>query len=293
MLVLRSQSRQLNQIRQFSGIYRKYEEFLEKRFPHVYTYHRLIVDGCKLCGSDVKNFYVVNRDLRQHKRKLDDLSPTELQSFIQCPPELFKILWIVLILQIPILGEGLTKEEIAKIVVIATLAPLPLTFYGILFSVIFFPRLVLTRHFWTDKQKDEFWRLFYERSSKPHMKKLEHKKVPLDKINQIEMPDLNDYELKYLFHLFRLHRVSMLGGTKGLLRRVEAMKQLDRTMAADLKTIDEMPLLQIKNHLFMRRLEYADKTEEQMRDLLRQWITSKELASSNSTVYLHAPVFIR
>ncbi|KAI6180257.1 Letm1 RBD domain-containing protein [Aphelenchoides besseyi] len=276
MLILRSQSRQLNQIRQFSGIYRKYEEFLEKRFPRVYTYHRLIVDGCKLCGNDVKNFYVVNRDLRQHKRKLSDLTQTELQSFIQ------------------------TKEEIAKIVVIATLAPLPLTFYGILFSVIFFPRLVLTRHFWTDKQKDEFWRLFYERSSKPHMKKLEHKKVPLNKINQIQMPDLNDYELKYLFHLFRLHRVSMLGGTKGLKKRVEAMKQLDRTMAADLKTIDEMPLLQIKNHLFMRRLEYADKTEKQMRDLLRQWITSKgtvkhyfQLASTNSTVYLHAPVFIR
>ncbi|EFP10056.1 hypothetical protein CRE_16512 [Caenorhabditis remanei] len=43
--------------------------------------------------------------------------------------------------------------------IVTALLPVPLSVYVFAFAVIFFPRLVLTRHFWSDEQRREFFQL--------------------------------------------------------------------------------------------------------------------------------------
>lgn len=82
-----------------------------------------------------------------------------------------------------------TNQEAVKLLLIAIIAPLPFAFYGVAISVlvfvafraliiyllyfrIFFPRHVLTRHFWTETQKEKFWRQFFKDSHKPQIQAL-------------------------------------------------------------------------------------------------------------------------
>jgi hypothetical protein len=79
------------------GLYRKYENFLETRYPKAYRIHRLIVDGndyfqrnpillvlgCRSCAGDIKGYFLISRDLRKGTRSIGDLSKTELLSYIQ------------------------------------------------------------------------------------------------------------------------------------------------------------------------------------------------------------------
>ncbi|VDM56518.1 unnamed protein product [Angiostrongylus costaricensis] len=110
----------------------RYDKFISK-WPRIYALHRMVVDGSRWCLSDVKTYIRVRRELFTKTKKLDDLSMDELEVLVQSGGELAKILALVVVLQIP--GPG-----------------------DILILLIFFPRLVLTRHFWTDAQRKEFFR---------------------------------------------------------------------------------------------------------------------------------------
>lgn len=75
------------------------------------------------------------------------------------------------------------------------------------------------------------------------------------------------------YRLFKLHRVSMLGGTSALQRHATVLHQLDVVMAADeAAAVDQLSITQLRNHFFVRRLDFGAKSEEQLREELRAWL---------------------
>uniref|UniRef100_A0A914Y0B2 PDZ domain-containing protein n=1 Tax=Panagrolaimus superbus TaxID=310955 RepID=A0A914Y0B2_9BILA len=82
-----------------------YENYLEKNWPKVYKIHRLVVDGTKASVADVKSYYIIRRDLNSGKVSLTELSRPQLQTYIQCPPELIHLIMLITLIQIPIIGD--------------------------------------------------------------------------------------------------------------------------------------------------------------------------------------------
>jgi len=188
------------------------------------------------------------------------------------------------------------------LLIIAAIAPLPFVFYGIALSIVFFPRYVLTRHFWTENQKQKFWQHFFDNSYKPRLQRLADfacpkyaKSVPLSggDLAGVEMPDLNELDVKHLFHLFRLHNISLFTGTNGLKKHARFLAQLDAVMAEDRESIERLTDIQLKNHLYIRRLDFKDKSAEEMRESLHDWIANLKSLSNAPTVYLHAPILLQ
>ncbi|CAD5208963.1 unnamed protein product [Bursaphelenchus xylophilus] len=246
------------------SIYRKYEKFLEKKYPKIYRVHRLVVDGCRDCVMDVRTLYRLNKDLKYGKRGLSEMNTKELMCLLQCPPELMRILVILVLLQFPIIGEGL------------------------IISAIFFPRFVLTRHFWTSHQKEEFWQKTYDYTFRPRIKRLQEF---TEKENfSLESPvKLVDLSVPHLLTLCRLHRSWPLYGCKGLEQRASVMKQLDHVILEDLEEMDETEL---RNQMFLRRLDFHLKSEEEMKDSIRNWVKNSKKLGSNPGALLHLPAIL-
>ncbi|KHN78572.1 hypothetical protein Tcan_06546 [Toxocara canis] len=87
------------------GMMGRYEHFLKTRAPKAYTVHRMVVDGSKWCVTDIKIYFKIKRDLANGTRTLSQLTQNELEILIQ------------------------TSEEMAKMIIVLILIPLPMTFY--------------------------------------------------------------------------------------------------------------------------------------------------------------------
>ncbi|EJW79409.1 hypothetical protein WUBG_09682, partial [Wuchereria bancrofti] len=194
------------------GLMERYESFLSRRYPKVYAVHRMVINGCKWCWSDIKIYYRLKKDLRTKTRQISELKQSELEILLQ------------------------TKEELLKLAVIVIFIPLPLTVYIFALAVVFFPRLVLTRHFWTNDQRKRFWSTSLKRTAQMHfdplrkyLQKLDvNVQTPLKELKKLELPEMNTYSLGHLYHLSRLHRVNFLtAGVRGLHDRAEILRHLD------------------------------------------------------------------
>jgi hypothetical protein len=61
-------------------------------------------------------------------------------------------------------------------------------------------------------------------------------------------------------------------GTKGLKKHAALLSQLDKLM--DSEIIDNLTEIQLKNHLYVRRLDFAGKSEDEMKQILREWVSN-------------------
>jgi len=193
------------------------------------------------------------------------------------------------------------NQEFVKLIIIAGVAPLPFVFYLLALSILFFPRHVLTRHFWTETQKQKFWQQYFKESHQPRIRELAKitcpkytKEIPLsaNDLAKVKMPDLNDLDFKHLFQLFRLHNISMLTGTNGLKKHAGLLAQLDKLMTEDKEIIENLTDIQLKNHLYVRRLSFEGKSTDEMRQFLREWTNNLKDLSNEPTVYLHTPALL-
>jgi hypothetical protein len=71
--------------------------------------------------------------------------------------------------------------------------------------------------------------------------------------------------------LFRLHNISFLSGTHGLKKHADLIAQLDKLMAEDKESVEKLTDIELRNHLYVRRIDYANKSTDEMRELLRDW----------------------
>ncbi|OZC05153.1 LETM1-like protein [Onchocerca flexuosa] len=258
------------------GLMARYESFLSRRYPKVYAVHKMVTNGCKWCWSDVKIYYRLKKDLRTKTRQLSELKRSELEILLQ------------------------TKEELLKLAVIVILIPLPFTIYIIALAVVFFPQLILTRHFWTNDQRKRFWSISLKRVARMHFDPLRkhlqnldvNLQASLEELKKLELPEMDTYSLGHLYHLSKVHRVSLLiYGVRGFHNRAEMLRYLDHSLKSEDTTIDMMSEQQLCEQFYLRRLQYDGLSEEKMKCLLKNWIQHMTDPRLKTSLLLHVPVF--
>ncbi|WKX91625.1 hypothetical protein Q1695_010002 [Nippostrongylus brasiliensis] len=238
----------------------KYDKFLS-RWPRVYAIHRMVVDGSRWCFADIKTYIRLKREL-SNARQLDSLSVPELEVLVQSGGELAKMLSLVVVLQIPGPGDIL------------------------ILLLIFFPRHILTRHFWSDEQRKKFFQLDIERSlANTGLADVLGNPTSVDKVRQHKVEELN---FETLVALAALHSIYPLPGVRNrFAQRCKAMRRLDKIMANNLELFTER---QLHFHLFIRRINVeANATDNDLRKTLRKWIQFTR--NVDDVAYLCAPIF--
>ncbi|VDM96943.1 unnamed protein product [Thelazia callipaeda] len=243
--------------KQPKGLMTSYEAFLSRRYPKAYVVHKMVINGCKWCWSDIKTYYQLKNDLRTNVRKISQLKRSELEILLQM------------------------KEELLKVAIIVIFIPIPFTIYIFALAVIFFPRLILTRHFWTNDQRKRFWAENLQRTSRVHVHPLQKYlqglnvdlQTPLERLRELVLPQMSNCSIGHLYHLSRLHRVSFfVHGIRGLHARAEMLRLLDQTLKFDDSAIDAMEEQQLYQQFFLRRLQYDGLSEVEMKSLLKNWV---------------------
>ncbi|EFO24865.2 hypothetical protein LOAG_03622 [Loa loa] len=261
---------------QRKGLMQQYESLLSRRYPKAYAVHRMVMDGCKWCWSDIKTYYRLKKDLRTKTRQISELKRSELEILLQCPSEITHIITLLMLLQIPVVGESLCV------------------------MLVFFPRLILTRHFWTNDQRKRFWSTSLKRTAQMHFDPLRkylqnfdiNVQTPLKELKKLELPEMNTYSLGHLYHLSRLHRVSLLtGGVRGLHDRAEILRHLDHSLKSEHTAIDVMNEQQLYEQFYLRRLQYDGLSEEKMKCLLKNWVQHLTDPHLKASLFLHIPIF--
>lgn len=90
------------------------------------------MDGVRIFYRDVKDYYRIIKQLNSPKRTIDTLTRKEIELYHQMPKDIIKL---------------------APTLIMSTL---PFAFYVLLPLVYFFPRQMLTNHFWNLQQKADF-----------------------------------------------------------------------------------------------------------------------------------------
>ncbi|MFH4979450.1 hypothetical protein AB6A40_006159 [Gnathostoma spinigerum] len=259
-----------------TGWLKRYEDLLKRRWPKMYAVHRMVVDGCKWCYTDIKTYFILRRELSRGVRTIAEFDQNELEIFIQ------------------------TSSELTKLVVILILIPLPATVYIIGIAIIFFPRLTLTRHFWTNEQRKEFWTSSMARSAALHFEPLKmflkqkNVRIPssFEELRKLRAPSLESLSIMHHYHLCRIHHVLPFLGTSRLRKRAAALRQLDYYLL-NMKSIDEMGDQQLYLQLYLRRLQYYGMNIQEMRDELKMWVHYASDPELSVSSYLHAPALFQ
>ncbi|KAK6029549.1 PDZ/DHR/GLGF domain protein, partial [Ostertagia ostertagi] len=194
----------------------RYEAFIS-RWPTIHGLHRMVVDGSRWCFSDIKTYIRLKRELSSDARTLENLSMPELEVLVQMPTEL------------------------PRVAVCAVLLPLPFGFYVIAFAIILFPRFILTRHFWSDRQRTKFFQMDIEHSlANTSLRKIIGNP---SSVEQVRLPNLNQLSFEALIALSSLHSIYPLPGVRRRFTlRCKAMRQLDKILESNLKSLTERQL---------------------------------------------------
>ncbi|GMT28448.1 hypothetical protein PFISCL1PPCAC_19745, partial [Pristionchus fissidentatus] len=229
----------------------KYDSFLSK-YPRLHALHNTVVNGSRWCVMDVKQLWVLRSMNIEKESDRKKLTIPQLETLIQ------------------------TRCEIPKVTAIIILLPLPLTIYVLGIAVIFFPRLVLTRHFWSRQQREEFF-LSDVKKGLEGGASLSQSNLP----SSIEELDSNQRrELCKLYGGLGIIPWSSIG----LKHRYLLTKTLDEQM--DVSSLNRDQLI---FHLFIRRCIYSiDDNDESLRKKLSDVI--QERSSSSPVQYLTSPL---
>lgn len=141
---------------------KNYERTLEQKFPRTMQMYRVFSIGSRDVYTDLKRF--VAAITRQRSHGVDSLTREELQLMHTMPRDLRKLSPLFL------------------------LSALPFTNYVIFPLALYFPRYLLTSHYWTLQQKLEFM-------LSDHRTRLKHNKS-LFRCMQAEFKNINDQALR-------------------------------------------------------------------------------------------------
>lgn len=126
--------------------------------------YRIFTVGLKDFVRDLKDYFRIIRLLNSpEKNRFQSLTRREIELYHQMPKDMFKVAPVLL------------------------LSPLPFAYYIVFPLAYFFPRILLSSHFWTLQQKAEF-NLFYLN------RRLQHNR-PLFRCIQEQLDQVNDNKL--------------------------------------------------------------------------------------------------
>ncbi|CAB3410599.1 unnamed protein product [Caenorhabditis bovis] len=245
------------------GLMHKYEEFIG-RWPKALALHRTVMEGSRWCFWDVKTFWRTKRALMNGEKKLTDLNLHELETLVQSGGELLKMLALLVIIQIPGPGDIL------------------------ILMLIFFPRIVLTRHFWSDAQRREFFDRDIKKaltSGEKLVEKIGNPNITVEK----QLKKYEEMDPTQKFFMLGLQSMYPLPlARRRLEKRQEALRALDAAMP---QYIDELNERQLVFHCYIRKIEIVTKNAEEMKNELRKYL--KITSRLSNTAYLYAPIMMR
>ncbi|KAF7639126.1 hypothetical protein Mgra_00001360 [Meloidogyne graminicola] len=210
----------------------------------------------KLCLSDTKVYFKLRKQILMKERSLADFSISELLIYLQTSQNLPKMLSLLFVSFVVPLG-------------------LPL----VIVTMILYPQIVLTRHFWTSQQINQVQLNELNKNkiilkqlleiNKNFVNQLPIEFSQLSKLNNL--PKIEELSFLQLYLLKRLYKVSPLSfGSNALIQHIYILQLLDQKMLGDQnKTLsgDELRL-----HLYLRKLNYDKMDIESMRILLNKWL---------------------
>lgn len=135
----------------FTSFVDSYEAKLQKKSPKTYDIYRTI-KCVRYIIADTHSYAVVSKDLWMG-RELHTFTRKELEIYLEMPRHFKKIGPLLILAAIPFVGN---------------------LFFAVAY---FFPRQMLTHHFWTEKQKIEFMQYF-------HRQKVNHFPTVLEHMNK-------------------------------------------------------------------------------------------------------------
>ncbi|CAI5439173.1 unnamed protein product [Caenorhabditis angaria] len=280
----------------------KYEQFVGK-WPKILALHKTVMNGSRWCFSDVKTYYKTRKSLMSGEKKLADLSVEQLETLVQSGSELAKMIALMIVIQIPGPGDllilmleaekirhiaifgpltSLIPIEGPKMAIVCVLAPMPLTVYLFGFAVIFFPRLVLTRHFWSDEQRREFFQLEVTKA-------LINGEQLLKEVSVETVKPADQLETAQLFLLHGLHSMYLLpGSTNRIQKRIEALRSLDSLIPLEIEQMNERQLI---FNCYIRKIDIGSKNKEQLKTSLLDYV--KFTSRMPNSTYLYASALFK
>uniref|UniRef100_A0A914VTN5 Letm1 RBD domain-containing protein n=1 Tax=Plectus sambesii TaxID=2011161 RepID=A0A914VTN5_9BILA len=280
--LLSTQTQDLPKAPQPPGLMKRYEDWLESNFPKYYhRVHRVIVDGSKSTLKDIRLYWNVRKDMR-NGRPISALNKEELEVLIQCPNEMVHMFWLVVLLQIPLVGDVL------------------------IIAIIFLPRLILTRHFWTPDQREEFWSYTIKERQGRHYRPVaqalqEHSiQSPLTyedlsrlAVNTDPLPDPRSLSFLEKYHLCRAYGIlPTFGCIDRLERRTIAIQAHDLIIAKE--NLDDVNAAELHKYMHLRQLAFWGKSDSEMRESIRRWLNFSTGGKANAplTLLMYAPILL-
>ncbi|XP_068600187.1 LETM1 domain-containing protein 1 isoform X1 [Brachionichthys hirsutus] len=280
----------------------KYEAFLKRRFPRVYTIHFTFTQGSKLIFQDVKDVMRIRTKMASEGLQVCDLPYRDMEKLRQTRKYLMKTLPL-LVMSLP-----------------------PFANYLVFVLMYFFPRQLLIPHFWTPRQKVAFWGSYHSQRVRHHLpllKELETlsqqvKRGPLQKRLQVlcaqvqrgrtpkvseilgvrdlySGPPLNVLSVTHKRRvgalLFLSPRLPGFLVERRLSRHALELLQLDRALSnLGPHQLDESELRQA---CYLRGLDPYPLSISQCREWLSTWLqVSSSLRKSEQMLLLHSIVFL-
>ncbi|XP_076765761.1 LETM1 domain-containing protein 1 [Xylocopa sonorina] len=280
---------------------KNYENVLAKNFPRTMHVYRIFSIGTKDFIQDVKRYLWILK--KQNIDGIDNLTIDELRLSYTMPKDLIRICPVLLISAIPFTNYII----------------FPLAYY--------FPRQLLTSHYWTLQQKLDFMLL-------DHKRRLKHNR-PLFRCMQAELrniknhmlhikwsgiiaclgsgthPNMNDIlacselfagqpfslnslKRKHIKELLGIHDISSWRPfkKKKLIERGMLIKQMDQTILREGGTAT-MSNDAIRWALSFRGVNPANMSLESMKNWLEQWfIISNTVDENTISLLLHSPILL-
>ncbi|KAK9878361.1 hypothetical protein WA026_021672 [Henosepilachna vigintioctopunctata] len=280
-----------------------YEKYIEKRFPNAVGLYRTFKDGTKTFIRDVKLYYSIVRSLNKRAKQMCDLTRKELELYDNLPRDMLKLTPILLF------------------------SALPFTNYVIFPLIYFFPKQLLSQHFWTIEQRNEFNRLFLHNRlvhNKPIFRHLQEQlsrvkchdsyqtwQNVLGKIGSGVQPDVDQIleckdlfinepynlnylrgsHIKHLLHLHNLHTFILFRRSR-LANKALILKEMDLAILRE-GGVHNLPLESLRMSCYIRGLDPTNMIQEDMICWLKKWIQiSKTIDRSSASLLLHCPILL-
>lgn len=280
---------------------KNYEETLNKNFPKTMLLYRVFRNGTKAFFSDLRRYLSVLK--KQNLDGLNNITMEEIQLTYTMPKDLLKISPVILI------------------------SMLPFTNYVIFPLAYYFPRQLLTYHFWTPDQRVNFMILDHKQRFKYSRTLFHHMKVLSDYVDNTYLKNkwsgiiscldsgghptvesvifcsnlfatipysLEVLEVKHMRALLRIHGLSIWRPFKKqrLRERGMLLRKMDGAIVRDGGVIN-ISEKSLSWALSFRGLNPVNMSVPNMRNWLEKWIMlSSSIDESKLSLLLHGPIIL-
>lgn len=282
---------------------KRYEKFMYEKFPNAMGRYRSFMDGIKIFIKEVRLYYNIVGLIGRREKTIANLSRQEIELYDKLPKDMLKLAPVLFF------------------------SALPFANYVIFPLIYFFPKQLLSSHFWTLQQKNEFHRAFLNDRTKHNipimlqlyksiedqrddknfellrtfLKGVENEKKPTaSQILELRsffsgrpynLSYLREKHIKHLLSLHNLHTFYWFRRQR-LLEKAMILKEMDMAILRE-GGLEKLSSDELKSCCYVRGINIVDKQDSDIIYSLSQWIAvSREIDPLSVSLLLHCPLFL-